>query len=77
MQPLNLKSYIPKKGANSQISYWRDLTAKLLKVSFPQVCGLTRGWKMEWIRDMFLNFKGKPALWWHVYRHPKESNAKQ
>ena len=69
----NLENY-QKKGATSERAYWIDLTAKMLNRPFKQVLGITREWKQEWVRDMYLNCKSvdNPArLWWGLRRKNK------
>ena len=75
MESLNLKSYNPKKGAkpaNCEISYWRDLTAKLIGKPFKQVAGLTAHLDLKAIKDLFemaASFKeNSAALWWKLLR---------
>ena len=69
------KLYKPKKGtkpANCEISYWRDLTAKLIDKPFKQVAGLTRNLDTKAIKDLYemaTSFKkNSAALWWQLLK---------
>ena len=72
---LTPKLYKPKKGAkpaNCEISYWRDLTAKLIGKPFKQVAGLTAHLDLGAVKDLYemaTSFKkNSAALWWQLLK---------
>jgi len=68
--------YKKKTGGLNEITELREKTAELLKISFEQVCGITRGWSKENLYttlNQSLKFINPPALWWKIYNEKKNT----
>jgi hypothetical protein len=58
---------VKKKSPNSERAYWVDLTARELNKPFNQILGITRDWRLEWLKEMYAVCKQSDnfsRLWW-------------
>lgn len=63
-----------KNQANSERAYWVDLTAQKLGKSFKHILGITRDWKVEWIKDMYFTCEKSDnfgRLWFGLIKKSK------
>lgn len=64
--------------ANSERAYWVDLTAQKLSKPFKQVLGLTRDWKVEWIKDLYLECEKSDnfsRLWFGLIKKSRKMDS--
>jgi len=66
------QNYKPKKGkpAPHERAHWCKEAADIIKRPFIQVIGMTRDWKLEWIKWSVLEAKKaiNPARYWWWFR---------
>jgi len=79
LEPIGFETIVNRKKskrrpARTEREYWLDLTAKMLQKPYIQMLKLLEIWPTDWIKDLYLECKDKPALWWHLYEKSKVDN---
>ena len=72
------RARVPERKHNfvNERQEWIQLTADMLKVPFKSVLFKTINWKMEWIRDHYLQstkpeVKNPAKMWWGLIKWQK------